>query len=565
MVSDASGEDDGWYIDDISLGDDASAVVWAESFESGIPGTWTVTSTGSSYQWETTTSSSGGIYGFYPTDGMYMARYYSFFASAGSSTSMITDAIDTSGYGAAILSFDWLRSYGYASSPDRMEIHASTNGVDFTYVDTIDRIDATDHWDYGRTVDLSAFAGGDIYLDFVGISEWGENLHMDNLEMVGIAYDPIVLLENFEDCEPSCFYFERTPAGDYWVYDDWTPLIGYGLIGPRPCGTEGWNLYGYGSDQPGLNNALYTTVDLTLEGSEYYYAIFEIYHAWCIEGGSGLFVEVSADGIEWDVVYSAYRPVGPGATYQDWLPLTIDLDAYIGGTAHIRFRYITEGNGAPVWTPDTGWSLATECPMLFYKEVIYTDELPPVTSLVWDALTSTVSLFAQDQAGPVVSGVAATYYELDGGSTQTYTGPFTLGEGSHTVRYWSVDNAGNEETPKTSPTLIVDNTAPTCTITAPEDGALYLFGNKIMNRILGTTTLCIGKITIAATASDASGINMVTFDINGDSGYDTSAPYEYTYNDMHFGSITADATAFDNNGNSASDSITFNIYSLGIL
>jgi hypothetical protein len=481
---------------------------------------------------------------------------------------MITTPIDTTGMTVGSLTLDWLHSDGYPGShpQERMQVMASTDGITFDSIQTIYRYDTTQHWET-YTIDLTGYLGGNLYLDFWCESGYGDAMHMDNLEICQMIIDPIVLLEDFEDCEPSCFYFERTPAGDWWVYDDWIPLDGYGLVGPRPCGTEGWNLYGYGSDQPGLNNALYTTVDLTLEGAEYYYAIFEIYDAWACEQGSGWFVETSIDGINWVEQDSFYNPVGSGTTYfQDWAPISIDLDSYLGSVVTIRFRYITEGNGYPVFGGDaTGWALATECPMLFYKEVIYTDELPPVTSLVWDALTATVSLFAQDQAGPVVSGVAATYYELDGGSTQTYTGPFTLGEGSHTVRYWSVDNAGNEESPKTSPTLLVDNTAPTCTITAPEDGALYLFGNKIMNRILGTTTLCIGKITVAATASDASGINMVTFDINGDSGYDASAPYEYTYNDMHFGSITADATAFDNNGNSASDSITFNIYSLGIL
>lgn len=567
MVSDASGEDDGWYIDDIQVGEMHEDCSFAESFESGIPGAWTLGNNGVDYQdWETTGSSGGGIYGFYPTDGSLMAQLYCFFADPGHEAWMITDAIDTTGMGVASLTFDWLRSEGYSSNDDRMVISASTDGIIFTEIATIHRYGTTDHWDIGITVDLTGFLGGNLYLEFRGISEYGENLHMDNLEICEMIFDPIILLEDFEDCEPSCFYFERTPAGDYWVYDDYVPLDGYGLIGPRPCGTEGWNIYGYGSDQPGLNNALYTTVDLTATGSEYIYAIFEMYHAWAVEQGSGWFIETSADGVNWVVEDSFYNPPGSGTTYySDWEPITIDLDGYLESVVTIRFRYVTEGNGYPVWATGTGWSLASECPMLFYKEVIYTDELPPVTSLVWDALTATVSLFAQDQAGPVVSGVAATYYEIDGGSTQTYTVPFTLGEGSHTVKYWSVDNADNIESKKTSPTLVVDNTDPTCTITEPEDGALYLFGSKIMNRILGTTTLCIGKITIVATATDASGINMVLFDVDGDSGYATSSPYEYIYNDMHFGSITVTATAFDNNGNDASDSITFDIYSLGIL
>jgi hypothetical protein len=63
--------------------------------------------------------------------------------------------------------------------------------------------------------------------------------------------------------------------------------------------------------------------------------------------------------------------------------------------------------------------------------------------------------------GADLSGVDKTYYSIDSGSAQEYSGPFTDSlKGSHTITFWSVDNAGNVE----------DNTAPGHSITVKIDG-----------------------------------------------------------------------------------------------
>jgi hypothetical protein len=86
------------------------------------------------------------------------------------------------------------------------------------------------------------------------------------------------------------------------------------------------------------------------------------------------------------------------------------------------------------------------------------DGTPPVSSL--DVADSGVSLFgielltpqtdlalsAEDPvSGGVQSGVARTLYSVDSGAVQTYAGAFRLPAGAHTVAFWSVDNAGNDE------------------------------------------------------------------------------------------------------------------------
>src|SRR5689334_13444165 len=73
-----------------------------------------------------------------------------------------------------------------------------------------------------------------------------------------------------------------------------------------------------------------------------------------------------------------------------------------------------------------------------------------------------VTLTATDSG----SGVLNTFYRLDSGVTQTYSGPFTVsGEGSHQILYWSVDWANHTET-QHSFTLKLDSSAPTTAISS---------------------------------------------------------------------------------------------------
>jgi hypothetical protein len=75
-----------------------------------------------------------------------------------------------------------------------------------------------------------------------------------------------------------------------------------------------------------------------------------------------------------------------------------------------------------------------------------------------------VDLSASDN----LSGVDATYYSLDGGDAQRYLAPVSVtDDGTHTLRYWSVDTAGNvEPRADNSITLKIDATPPTLTGTA---------------------------------------------------------------------------------------------------
>jgi hypothetical protein len=282
----------------------------------------------------------------------------------------------------------------------------------------------------------------------------------------------------------------------------------------------------------------------------------------------------------WEIMWEKSCPCDvefkDAGTYEAFTKV-IDLQPYIdAGLAQItiRFRYTSLGDYCPVdaetigpegdWAtlyPNPNWHYwALSDPEIRCKIAAITDETPPVTTLVFDETSATVNLYANDP-GMHASGVAATYYKIDGGAQQEGT-TFTVQNGQHTIEYWSVDNAGNEESHKTA-TVTVDTEPPTISITEPTAG-IYLLGNKILS--MGSKPICIGRITIKADASDdGTGVQMVTFDVDGDTGYATSAPYQYTYRGVKFGSAKATATAYDAKGLTAQDSVDFTIFSLGLL
>ena len=85
----------------------------------------------------------------------------------------------------------------------------------------------------------------------------------------------------------------------------------------------------------------------------------------------------------------------------------------------------------------------------------------------WYTGSVTVSLTASDG----LSGVSATSYRVDGGSLQSYTGPFIVGgDGIHTVEYSSVDAAGNAETSQ-QVQLSLDGTPPQALFTVPAENS----------------------------------------------------------------------------------------------
>jgi hypothetical protein len=100
------------------------------------------------------------------------------------------------------------------------------------------------------------------------------------------------------------------------------------------------------------------------------------------------------------------------------------------------------------------------------------DGTAPVTTSsadsAWHTGAVTVTLTPTD----AVSGVAQSKYRVDAGAWQTGTSFTVTTDGDHTIDFYSVDAAGNQETTK-SAHVKIDATQPEVTLLVPQDGAKY--------------------------------------------------------------------------------------------
>lgn len=586
FVSDDVVQDEGWYIDDVCVDIAGVQIAINEGFETEIPATWSQTQYSGNGLWRHSTYASGDPYydpytpGTPPAGNLGLAAADSdTYSSEVFDVELFTPSMDFSG-ATGMVTIDLQHCYedigGEAAS-----ICTYSGGMGPSYLEET-LIYMTEDADDGQSGGGAPFSGSfdpltyadpsDVYVGFWystngGTYEWSYSI--DDV----LIQNPIPGVQTCDDFEGGAsgwtWEASRSCAGNFW--EETTELL-YGFTADLDGDGDVWLCHGWPDSGVGLNNAIWTEIDLT--DATLTKAILEFGHQWILEPGCEVFIEISTDynpddcmGIsdaEWIAYYadgidaSAADGAYAGLGFPDWQMEQFDLTPYLGQVIYLRFRLTTPGDWMYV-SGIGGWMV--DGLQIVYKEQVFTDDTAPVTTLVFDDLTGTVSLFAYDPTGEVSSGVCATYYKIDGGSTTEYTGPFKLGEGVHNVEYWSIDCAGNEESHKTSPDLIVDTTAPTVAITQPEDG-LYLFGSKIISL---SNTICIGKVNIVATANDASGIKLVTFDIDGDTGYDATAPYEYTFKGMKFGAATITATAYDEAGLTAQDTKDIKIFSLGLI
>jgi hypothetical protein len=110
-----------------------------------------------------------------------------------------------------------------------------------------------------------------------------------------------------------------------------------------------------------------------------------------------------------------------------------------------------------------------------------------------------VTLIATDIDGP--ADIAATYYGVDGGTRQTYSGHFNISsDGIHTITYWSIDRAGNIE-PINGPQIIkIDSTPPRITASANSSSLWPPNGKMIPVTISGQITDNLSGVDFSSAA-----------------------------------------------------------------
>ncbi len=140
--------------------------------------------------------------------------------------------------------------------------------------------------------------------------------------------------------------------------------------------------------------------------------------------------------------------------------------------------------------------------------------------------------------------------------------------GFNNIYYWyAVANDSQYETKSdvfNFKTIEEDNNPPNVFFEKPEEGSLYVFGNKIFSGIL-TIPFILGETNIVVNATDnESDISKVELSIKGKwfgkTDELTENPYTYEWTGFAFGNYNVTATAYDVAGNSANTSIIVRKY-----
>ncbi|CAN7306199.1 discoidin domain-containing protein [Pseudoduganella sp. LjRoot289] len=178
----------------------------------------------------------------------------------------------------------------------------------------------------------------------------------------------------------------------------------------------------------------------------------------------GTVVQGSNDNTNWTTLTAA------AVTTADWQTLPVG-----GG---VPYRYVRVFNG-------NNW-FGNLAELRFHGTVQGADTTAPTTTSNAPAATvnqdTTVTFSASDSG----SGVATTYYKVNGGAQQTGTAAVLTTEGGNTVTYWSVDKAGNVEQAQSATVTIHHLADVSASVKMTQQGATL---NRATGKYVGSVTV----------------------------------------------------------------------------
>jgi hypothetical protein len=109
-----------------------------------------------------------------------------------------TSALDLRHYRNILLCLRWYRDSGYSGSNDRVQAQVSTNGgsswtnvgIPKTRYYSIDG-----WWTTAMSIDYVVAGQPSVYIGFLGISEWGNDIHLDDVQVTAVPaiYLPLMV------------------------------------------------------------------------------------------------------------------------------------------------------------------------------------------------------------------------------------------------------------------------------------------------------------------------------------------------------------------------------------
>lgn len=181
------------------------------------------------------------------------------------------------------------------------------------------------------------------------------------------------------------------------------------------------------------------------------------------------------------------------------------------------------------WSVDTASNVETPHNSANFAITAPPDTTPPTTTS--DAVASysgaaTIHMTATDNPGG--SGVAHTYYRLDGGTQTEGVSCGTSVAGPHTLEFWSSDVAGNPETPHHTAAFTVTATTQATSITIKTAATSTTVGKIVTLSGAVTPMGMIGQNIVAYVMKPGSArwtysSNRTTYALNG------AAAWQYKY------------------------------------